>query len=55
MTDKSEQIKPEPKPKPKPEPKPKAVTVVHPDGREYRTTEAEAARLVRTAGYTRLN
>lgn len=51
MTEKPES-KTEGKPKAAARPKGDAVVVVTPDGREYRTTEAEAARLVRTAGYT---
>ena len=45
--------KPKPEAKPAVKPKPDVVALVTPDGREYRTSRAEADRLVRTAGYTR--
>ena len=51
VTEKPES-KTESKPKAAARPKVDAAVVITPDGREYRTTEAEAARLVRTAGYT---
>ena len=51
MTEKPES-KTESKPKAAAKRKSDAAVVVTPDGREYRTTEAEATRLVRTAGYT---